>query len=344
MKDQLRAIFYWSGMTVDIDDFVKKCDACIKFSRGSTRAPLTTVADESTEPWDVISVDFTGGSQRVQGKILFTVIDHYSRFPFVHVVPQSSATTVIQCLKHLFSTYGFPRVLISDNGTAFTCTEFNDFLVRCGVKHKYSSVYYPESNSTVERFHGTLKSRLDKLLSEGIDFNTALCQVMYDIRSLPNKSIGVSPFERFFSRPMKTLWQGLMKTGFSGAKVSLSDVYERKNKRSRYNLKKFSVGQKVMLRRGPKMKFDLPARIVCARGHGAWLVELNGKQQVYNQKYIKPCFSDGLSARTKESYDALRNFERSGVSVELCADANELGASERNRYFLRPNRKMNYRA
>ena len=123
MKDQLCVIFYWSRMTADIDEFVKKCDSCIKFSRGSTRAPLTAVADSSARSWDVISVDFTGGSERLQGKILFTVIDHFSRFPFVYVVKQSSAYCVIQCLKHLFSTYGFPKVPISDKGTDFTSTE-----------------------------------------------------------------------------------------------------------------------------------------------------------------------------------------------------------------------------
>ena len=141
MKNQLRAICYWPGMTAEIDAFVKQCDACVRFSRENKRAPLTTVADNSTEPWDVISVDFTGGSERLNGVILFTVIDHFSRFPFVYAVKQSSSSCVIKCLKHLFSTYGFSRILLSDNGTAFTSSEFNDFLSRCGFQHRYSSVY-----------------------------------------------------------------------------------------------------------------------------------------------------------------------------------------------------------
>ena len=155
MKNQLRAIFYWFGMTAEIEEFVRNCDACVCFSRENKRAPLTTVADKTFAPWEVISVDFTGGSDRVQGKILFTAIDHFSRFPFVYVVKQSSSRCVIQCLKHLFSTYGFPRTLLSDNGTAFTSSELNDFLSRCGVKHRYASVYYPkgtpQSNGSMGR-------------------------------------------------------------------------------------------------------------------------------------------------------------------------------------------------
>ena len=344
MKNQLRAIFFWSRMTAEIEEYVKQCDACVRFSRENKRAPLTTVADNSTASWDVISVDFTGGSERLNGVILFTVIDHYSRFPFVYAVKQSSARCVIQCLKHLFSTYGFPHTLVSDNGTAFTRAEFNVFLSRCGVQHRYASVYYPEGNSTVERFHGTLKSRLDKLLHEGVDFDTAMSHVMYDIRSLPNKSIGVSPFEKFFNRPMPTRWNTLIKEGFSGTRIKLSEVYGRRNQHSRYSTKTFKEGEKVLLRRGPTNKFVIPATIVRSQGHGAWLVNQNGKRQVYNQKFIKPApvlpVEKTLASKTKECYDMLDAWEKVEDSDMR---ESEPVCSPSPRYFLRSNRKRNYR-
>ena len=64
------------------------------------------------------------------------------------------------------------------------------------------------------------------------------------------------PFQKKFNRPMSTIWQNLKTNGFSGAKISLSDVYKRRNKRSKY-----SEGQKVKLRRCPAMRFEVPAKM-----------------------------------------------------------------------------------
>ena len=207
-------------------------------------------------------------------------------------------------------------------------------------KHKYSSVYFPESNSTVERFHGTLKSRLDKLLFEGVDFHTDLCQVMYDIRSLPNKSNGVSPFEKFFNRAMPTIWQDFKKDGFTGTRIKLSDAYKMRNKHSKYQVKRFHEGQRVILRRGKGSKFDIPAKIVRSQGHGAWLVVV--RCQIYNQKFIKPYPHSDLEllSKTKSCYDMLQAWE--DVNESSVCDSGDV-ATGTHRYFLRPNRKRNYR-
>ena len=90
------------------------------------------------------------------------------------------------------------------------------------------------------------------------------------------------------------------------------------------------------------MKFEIPATIVCGRGHGAWLVNIDGKHQVYNQKYIKPCFSEnGLPSKTKDCYDMLEAWES---TKNLPVECESMPVEHKvPRYFLRPNRKKNYR-
>lgn len=338
MKSQLRSLFYWSGMTRDIDNFVKQCDTCVRFSRCNRRSPLTTVADTAKNPWEVLSLDFTGPSDRVQGRVLFTVVDHYSRFPFAFVVKQSSASCIVHCLKYLFAVFGLPKVCVSDNGTAFTSNEFSDFLSMCGITHEFSSVYYPEGNATVERFHGTFKSRLEKVLSEGLDFDSALTQVLYDIRSLPNKSTGVTPFSRLFNREMSTLWQGIGSGNFSTTQTKLSDVYRKRNEHSKFKTLVFSEDQRVLLRRGPKAKFEIPARIIRNEGHGTWLVELiNGKQQTYNQKFIKPAPTDSLASDVAD--DVLNDCSPVGNRSNHSVEHDSVPTS---RYSLRPRRRVIY--
>lgn len=55
----------------------------------------------------------------------------------------------------------FPTVkprLITDNGSQYTAYEFKRFIGIHGLTHVRTSVYYPQSNGKMERFHYTLKS------------------------------------------------------------------------------------------------------------------------------------------------------------------------------------------
>ena len=63
-----------------------------------------------------------------------------------------TAETMICELRQLFSCYGLPEQVVSDNGPQFMSEEFNAFLKSNGVKHIHCSPYHPSSNGAVERF------------------------------------------------------------------------------------------------------------------------------------------------------------------------------------------------
>jgi len=71
-------------------------------------------------PFDEVSVDFA----HVDGQTLLLVVDDYSRFPFVEPESSKSASAVIPKLDHLFSTFGAPRIVKTDNGPPFNGEEF----------------------------------------------------------------------------------------------------------------------------------------------------------------------------------------------------------------------------
>ncbi len=55
-------------------------------------------------------------------------------------------------LEELFSRYGNPDQLVSDNGLQFVSTDFTNFLRMHGIKHIRTSVYNPSENGLVEVF------------------------------------------------------------------------------------------------------------------------------------------------------------------------------------------------
>ena len=52
-----------------------------------------------------------------------------------------------------------PRI-ISDNGPQFIAKDFKEFIRLSGMTHVRTSPYYPQSNGKLERFHGTIKTRV----------------------------------------------------------------------------------------------------------------------------------------------------------------------------------------
>ena len=52
------------------------------------------------------------------------VVDAYSKFPEVVKMTNTTDETTISALRDIFSTHGFPEILVSDNGSQFTSREF----------------------------------------------------------------------------------------------------------------------------------------------------------------------------------------------------------------------------
>ena len=85
-------------------------------------------------PWTELSADFKEIGQN-KGYLL-VVIDDFSRFPVVEPVTSTSAKAVIPKLDKIFSTFGIPQVLRTDNGPPFNSEEFANFAQYMGFTHR----------------------------------------------------------------------------------------------------------------------------------------------------------------------------------------------------------------
>ncbi|XP_011858665.1 PREDICTED: uncharacterized protein LOC105556193 [Vollenhovia emeryi] len=127
------------------------------------------------------------------------VADFYSRYPEVYQVPNLRSTTIINCLKDIFSRHGIPEVIRSDNGTQFDplrTREFQAFTKCYGFMHETSSPHFPQSNGFIEVMVKTVKSGLEK----SKDFSIWLMEY----RATPLKC-GFSPSELSMGRRIKSL-------------------------------------------------------------------------------------------------------------------------------------------
>ena len=88
---------------------------------------------------------------------LLLITDDYSRYPVVEIVKSTAATTTIPKLDKVFSEFGVPDVIRSDNGPPFNSKEFAEFADDLGFKHRKVTPKWARANGEVERFVRTVK-------------------------------------------------------------------------------------------------------------------------------------------------------------------------------------------
>ena len=72
----------------------------------------------------------------------FLIVDYTRRIPVVHKVLSMTGQHVSSQYKLIFSEYGWPGTLVSDNGPCYTTETFTSMIKEYGVNHITSSPYY----------------------------------------------------------------------------------------------------------------------------------------------------------------------------------------------------------
>ena len=84
--------------------------------------------------------------------MLLILVDAFTKWPEVIQMSSTSSERTIEILRSLFTRYGIPRIIVSDNGTQFTSETFNQFCKGNGIHHKLSAPYHSSTNGEAERF------------------------------------------------------------------------------------------------------------------------------------------------------------------------------------------------
>ena len=75
---------------------------------------------------------------------ILVIVDYVSKWIEAIENPTNDSKVVTKFLvKNIFSRYGTPRVVISDEGTHFYSKLFENMMAKYGVKHKVATTYHP---------------------------------------------------------------------------------------------------------------------------------------------------------------------------------------------------------
>ena len=104
----------------------------------------------------------------------------------------------------VFSNYGLPEILHSDQGRNFESTLLQQTLDAFGVTKSRTTAYHPQGDGMVERFNRSLLQMLRAYVCHEGDWEKFLPLVMFAYRTSVHTSTGASPFEIMFVRNAQT--------------------------------------------------------------------------------------------------------------------------------------------
>ena len=200
MKALARSYVYWPNLDSEVESMVKQCSQCASVAK----APIkTTLASWplSTKPWQRIHIDYAGP---FEGHNFLVIVDSFSKWPEIFIQTTTTSTATIAKLREIFSRFGSPETIVSDNGTQFTSHQFQQFCETNGVEHIRSPPFHPQSNGQAERFVDTFKRALSKMKGEEVT-SDCLQTFLRCYRTTPNAALpnNVTPAEQMFGRKIR---------------------------------------------------------------------------------------------------------------------------------------------
>ena len=194
--------YFWSGMRKQCDDVVGTCHPCLQYStkRGGFHPMLSLRADG---PWDHVAMDCAVAMPESQlgNTAILILVDVSTRFVVARALPNTEKHTVARCLFEIFTLFGPPKVLQSDNGPEFINGIVKSLVKAAGVDYRQVAAYNPRANGLAERTVRTIKTALKKKLAGSLDrWDEALPGATFNINTKDHTLTKTAPFTLFFAR------------------------------------------------------------------------------------------------------------------------------------------------
>lgn len=179
-------------------------------------------------------------------------------------------------MRATFATLGIPEMLVTDNGTAFTSTEFAQFVKQNGIQHITMSPYHPASNRLAEHAVKTFKEGMKKLTKGSLE--TKLLRFLFNYRSTIQSTTGVSPAELMFGRPLR------LQLDLMCPNIQSNVIYHQEQRKHdhdrRAKERDFKPGDSVYVQNCAQGANWLPGVVVEARGPISYTVSLEDRRLV----------------------------------------------------------------
>ena len=161
-----------------------------------------------------------------------------SHFPVICMLQSMTATHVTEHMKAIFSEYGVPKSIVTDNGQCYSSEYLKEMMKKMDIHHITTSPHHHPSNRLAEGYMRIIMSLLQKAKETGDDPH----DVIFINSSTPLMDTLPSPFEMLHGqKPISDLPQIQYNSTITSDSLCTKDKHQEK---SDENI--LPIGTKVM--------------------------------------------------------------------------------------------------
>lgn len=157
-------MYFRLGLDRDLKQWRATCQTCRLGNKTKTvKAPLVPLSVISM-PWERVAFDVVGPLPKSKAgyRYILTAMDFATRFPKAIALKRIDAQIVAQAMVEIYTRYGIPAEILTDNGSCFVNALQTELCGMLGIHSIKISPHNPRSNRMLERWHRVLKTVIVK--------------------------------------------------------------------------------------------------------------------------------------------------------------------------------------
>ena len=163
---------YWLGINEQLEQLVLNCELCLKYSKAKGKQPsnMSLGQEIPIHQWIKVATDIF----YFDSDSYLLIVDYTGRFPEVRKLTSTTAQHVTSQMKLIFSEYGWPETIISNNGPCYSAEGFTKLMRDYSITHITHSPHYPQLNGLAEKYVQIVKNLFYEAQEEGEDLYKSL--------------------------------------------------------------------------------------------------------------------------------------------------------------------------
>lgn len=212
---------------------VARCTACSSRARAfaqkksAIRGIYSDHYGERTQ-MDLFDMQAMPGGPNKDHKYVFHYYDHFTKFSILRPITNKLGEIIARELRDIWSLFGPPEILQSDNGTEFKNQHVEAVVLEYRVNHIFSTPYQPQTNGGVERNNDFAKKKLGawiahRLAVPDVDWVPGLMRVQEEMNRTRRSGTKASPYQLVFNRMFGNTEEGSHQASKQTATLRLMD-------------------------------------------------------------------------------------------------------------------------
>lgn len=279
--NNIKKYYFWTGMRKSVEDFIGRCDDCQRFKHSKVHKEPLTVTTTASTAMQKVFLDLVGpiDNDLENNRYIFTLQCELTKFVEAYPIPNKEADTVARVFVNNFILrYGIPHEVVTDQGTEFLASIFQETCKLLRIKTLKSTAYHHQTLGALENSHKSLgtflriyTSKFPNAWSSWVPYwcfsynNTVHSETKYTPHELvygkpchlpSNLTSTIDPLYNFDDYPKELKFR--LQTAWNDAKNNLleSKIKRKTKYDERCKIENYVIGDKILLKNESGSKMD----------------------------------------------------------------------------------------